>query len=171
MDRSPPVSVPHLHTRRLTLREYRLTDFDAYVAHLADPESTTFIGTLDRRGAWRAFGCHTGEWHLQGAGWWAVELTDTGTQVGTVGAFFREGWPEIEIGWNTFRAFWGQGFATEAAAEAVRHAFEDRGEKRVTALIDPANTASLRVAEHLGMHHESDLELLGKTVGRYVRAR
>ena len=70
-----------------------------------------------------------------------------------------------------YRAFWGRGFATEAAVEALRYALEVRREPRVTALIDPGNVASLRVASHLGMRHEADAELWGQQVGRYVRAR
>ncbi|MGD0529981.1 MAG: GNAT family N-acetyltransferase [Polyangiaceae bacterium] len=168
-DQSPPVSVPRLHTARLTLREYRMSDFDRFAANLADEDAMTFVGVQDRRTAWRIFGCNTGGWLLQGVGWWAVELRD-GTLVGNVGAFFREPWPEIEIGWNTMRAHWGQGFATEAATEVVRYVFEERRERRVTALIDARNTASLRVAAALGMTYEADTEIFGKIVGRYVRA-
>jgi len=169
-DHSPPVSVPRLQTRRLTLREYRMDDFDAFAAHLADPRATTFVGTHDRRNAWRIFGSNAGGWLLQGVGWWAVELRESGALVGNVGAFFRETWPEIEIGWNTFHAYWGQAIATEAATEVVRYVLEARGERRVTALIDPLNAASLRVAAHLGMTYEADADFFGKLIGRYVRA-
>jgi RimJ/RimL family protein N-acetyltransferase len=168
MERSPPVSIPRLRTERLILREYRTADFEAFAEQLTNPEATRFIDTADRKTAWRVFSAQMGLWVLQGAGWWAVELRESGVVVGNVGAFFREGWHEIEIGWNTYRAFWGQGFATEAAREAVRHAFEDRGERRVTALIDEANLASLRVAEHLGMKHDANVELLGKPLGRWA---
>jgi RimJ/RimL family protein N-acetyltransferase len=169
-DHSPPVSIPRLHTARLTLREYRMSDFDAFAANLADEDAMTFLGVHDRRTAWRIFGCNTGGWLLQGVGWWAVELRESGILVGNVGAFFRETWPEIEIGWNSLRPHWGQGFASEAASEVVRYAFEVRRERRVTALIDPRNAASLRVAGNLGLAYESDTELFGKTIGRYVRA-
>lgn len=103
--RSPAVSVPHLETARLTLREYRMTDFDTFAAHLADEKSMAFLGVNDRRTAWRIFGSNAGGWLLQGTGWWAIEQRGSGVLVGNVGAFFREGWPEIELGWNTFRTF------------------------------------------------------------------
>jgi RimJ/RimL family protein N-acetyltransferase len=170
-DRSPPTSIPRLQTSRLVLREYRMSDFDAFAAHLADPIATTFISANDRRTAWRIFGCNMGEWVLKGAGWWAVELKETGAMVGNIGAFFREGWPEIEMGWNVFRANWSKGIATEAATGVMRYAFEVRGEARVTALIDPKNAASLRVAAHLGLDYESEADFYGKPVGRYAKAR
>jgi RimJ/RimL family protein N-acetyltransferase len=69
-----------------------LSDFDAYADHAAE------IGVVDRRRVRGMFGANMGEWLLQGAGWWAVELRDSGTLVGSIGAFFRETWPEIEIG-------------------------------------------------------------------------
>jgi RimJ/RimL family protein N-acetyltransferase len=171
MDTSPPVSVPRLLTERLRLREYRFDDFDAFASHLADPESTAFLGACDRHTAWRIFGCQAGLWLLQNAGWWAVEVRATGQLVGTVGAFFREGVPGIEIGWNTFRAFWGQGFASEAAREALRHALEVRGERQAKAFIDARNAASIRVAQHLGLRYDAEAELYGTPVGRYIIER
>jgi RimJ/RimL family protein N-acetyltransferase len=171
MDKSPPVSVPRLLTQRLRLREYRMEDFDSFASHLADPESTAFLGACDRHTAWRIFGCQTGAWLLHDAGWWAVEVRATGQLVGTVGAFFREGVPGIEIGWNTFRAFWGQGFASEAAREALRHALEVRGERQAKAFIDARNAASIRVAQHLGLRYDAEAELYGTPVGRYIIER
>jgi RimJ/RimL family protein N-acetyltransferase len=169
-EHSPPVSVPRLRTPRLHLREYRVSDFDAFAAHNADPRATALTGARDRRTALWLFSSNMGEWLLKGAGWWAIELRGSGTPVGTVGAFFRETWPEIEMGWNTFSAYWGQGIATEAATEVVRYLFEVRQEPRITALITAENTASLRVAAHLGMTYESDADFFGKPVQRHVRS-
>jgi RimJ/RimL family protein N-acetyltransferase len=53
----------------------------------------------------------------------------------------------MELGWNTYRAFWGQGFANEAAAAALNHALEIRREPKVRALIAAANESSLRVCQ------------------------
>jgi RimJ/RimL family protein N-acetyltransferase len=171
MDASPPISVPRLQTRRLLLREYRADDFDAFAAHLGDPESTAYLGSMDRQTAWRIFCCHAGQWLLYGAGWWGVEVRETGQLVGHVGAFIREGLSGVEIGWSTYRASWGQGFASEAAGEAVRYALEVRGEPAVHALIDPGNEPSIRVALRLGMRHDADTTLCEKPVGRYTRER
>ncbi|HEX8791458.1 MAG TPA: GNAT family N-acetyltransferase [Polyangiaceae bacterium] len=169
-DRSPPVSVPRLRTQRLLLREYRMADFDAFAAHFADPASMEILGVKDRRTAWRIFASNMGGWILQGTGWWAVERLDGGGLVSYVGAFFRETWPEIEIGWGTLREHWGKGYATEAVEEVLRYVFDVRKEKRATALIDAANGRSLRVAEKLGMTYESETELFGEPVGRYVKS-
>ena len=171
MEHSPPISIPRLRTPRLLLREYRKSDFDMYAAHVSDPRVTAFITPLDRRKAWWSFASGMGQWVLQGIGWWAIELVETGETVGNVGAFFRETWPEVEVGWNTFHDHWGKGFATEAAREVVRFLFEVRQEKRITAIIDAGNKASLRVAEHLGMAFDGETELFGKPLARWAIAR
>ncbi len=165
-EHSPPVSIPRLRTSRLLLREYRVADFDAFAANLADPEATKFIDMADRKAAFRIFGCQMGLWVLHGAGWWMVELD--GAPIGNVGAFYREGFRDLEIGWNIHRAHWGKGYGSEAAAEAIRYAREDRHETHVTAFIDARNAASVRVAEHCGMTHDRDVELWGKLVGRWT---
>lgn len=77
----------------------------------------------------------------------------------------------MEIDWNTYRAFWGQGFASEAAGAVLDHALEVRREPKVRALIAPRNGASLRVAQRLGLTYEAETELFGKPIGRYPRQR
>jgi RimJ/RimL family protein N-acetyltransferase len=165
------MSVPHLQTERLVLREYRRQDFDAFAAHLADPVSAAHLVPADRHAAWRIFCSQAGLWLLDGAGWWSVEEKRTGRLVGSVGAFFREDLPVMELGWNTYKAFWGQGFANEAAAALLAYAFEVRREPKVRALINPGNASSLRVAQRLGLKYEEDTQLYGKTVGSYARGR
>lgn len=153
------------------LREYRREDFDAFAAHLADPVSAAHLGQADRHAAWRIFCSQAGLWLIHGAGWWAVEEKATGQVVGSVGAFFREEATVMELGWNTYRAFGGRGFANEAATAAVNHALENRREPKVRALIDSSNTSSLRVAKRLGLAHEAETEIYGKVVGIYTRVR
>ncbi len=162
-------SVPYLYTERLTLREYRREDFDGFAAHLADPVSAAHIIPADRHAAWRVFCSQAGLWLIHGAGWWSVEETETGRLVGNVGAFFREDSTVIELGWNTYRACWGQGYANEAAAAVLKHAFEIRHEPKVRALIGAANESSLRVAKRLGLTYEAETEVYGKAVGMYTR--
>lgn len=164
-------SIPHLQTERLMLREYRREDFDAFAAHVADPVSSPVAVSIDRDTAWRIFCSQAGLWLLDGAGWWAVEERQSGRLIGSVGAFFREESTVMELGWNTYRAFWGQGFANEAAAAALRHAFEIRREPKVRALIAPANASSIRVAERLGLAYEAETELHGEAIGCYTLVR
>jgi len=156
------VAVPRLQTERLMLREYRRDDFDLFAAHCM-----THFPPADRDTAWRVFSSHAGLWLLDGAGWWAVEERQSGRLVGNVGAFFREQSAVMELGWNTYSAFRGQGFANEAAAAALEYAFEMRHERKVRALIAPDNGSSIRVAQRLGLRYEAQAEVYGKAVGNY----
>ena len=169
MNQALTMPVPHLHTERFTLREYRVEDFDLFADHLWDAESSAHLGSADRQTAWRIFSSHAGLWLLNGAGWWSIEDRQTGQLVGSVGAFFRLESTVMEMGWNTYRAFWGKGIASEAAAAVLNYAFEVRGEPKVRALIASGNESSRRVAERLGMTYEIETELNGKAVNSYMR--
>jgi len=171
MNQAFTISVPHLQTERLTLREYHRDDFDLFAEHLANSESSAHLGSADRQTAWRIFNSHSGLWVIDGAGWWAVEDKQTGQLVGSVGAFFREQSTVMEMGWNTYRAFWGKGIANEAAAAVLNYAFEVRHEAKVRALITSGNASSRRVADRLGMTYEMETELHGMVIGSYIRER
>ena len=60
-----------------------------------------------------------------------------------------------EIGWSLHPDAQGHGYATEAAQELLRIAFQDLGLHRIVADADPRNTGSLRIMERLGMRHEA----------------
>ncbi len=169
-DLSEPVSVPRIRTERLWLREYRVSDFDAFAANLADPEARAHAGgVLGRRDAWRQFSSATGAWMLHGTGWWAVERLAEPGLVGTVGVFHRDGFPDHhEIGWVTLRPFWGQGFAKEAARAAVDFAFGVWGAERVVAHIDADNKPSLRVARAIGLTFQGDVDFYDTHLTRHV---
>lgn len=79
-----------------------------------------------------------------------------------------EGQPEIEVGYRLARAWWGQGFATEAARGVRNYAFHSLGLSRLVSLIEPSNTASLRVAAKLGMHREREVMLPGYDHADYL---
>lgn len=165
--------VPRITTPRLLLRSLRGTDLDIFAEALADPIGSEFVGgVVDRRASWRMVAAGVGFWVLDGAGWWGIEMRETGELVGTVGAFFRETTPGvIELGWTVFRKHWRQGIATEAAKAASTYAFERHGVDHVIAHIDPKNLPSVRVSERLGMRYEGEVDFYTEKTGRYVLAR
>jgi [ribosomal protein S5]-alanine N-acetyltransferase len=57
---------------------------------------------------------------------------------------------EAELGYWIGRPYWGLGYATEAAAAALTHAFAELGLESVLAVTLEANPASLRVLAKLG---------------------
>lgn len=101
-----------------------------------------------------------------GYGPWAVVELRQHRLIGYCGLFYfpdinRQ--PETEIGYRLARTAWGQGYATEAALAVREYAFTTLGLPRLVALIDPQNSASIRVAAKLGMQHEQDVLFEGYT--------
>ena len=153
-----------LETPRLVLRMLRQSDLDAYAEMCGDPEVMRFLGNgrpMNRADAWRSLAVMIGHWHLRGYGLWAVEEKATGVLVGRVGFWEPEGWPAFEVGWTLRRAFWGRGFATEAARACLNHAFRRMGRQHIISLIRVGNLASVRVAERIGERLEGRMELQG----------
>ncbi len=157
--------VPRLETPRLLLREWRATDTDAYWEMASDPEVTRYLGgTMDRYESWRSMALHAGHWTLRGYGKWAVERISDGEFLGRVGLWNPEGWPGLEVGWALARRAWGNGYATEAAAVAIRWAWVVLGAPRLISIIHPENEQSIRVAQRLGMGWLRSDEVRGQTV-------
>jgi RimJ/RimL family protein N-acetyltransferase len=155
--------IPRLETDRLVLRAFREDDLDAWAGFMADRETMRFLGgPMTRGNAWRAMATTLGHWALKGYGMWAVERKNDGALIGRVGLLQPEGWTGLEVGWTLGRGYWGQGFATEAAAAAMRYAFLTRPDDRVVSNIDAGNIASQAVAKRLGEQKGPEAEL---TVG------
>jgi RimJ/RimL family protein N-acetyltransferase len=84
-------------------------------------------------------------------GWWAAAVRDTGVVAGTVAVVPVADHPEVvEVAWHLHPDSQGRGYATEAAAGALRHA-EAAGLADVIALTDEANTPSQAVCRRLGL--------------------
>jgi RimJ/RimL family protein N-acetyltransferase len=113
----------------------------------------------------------SGHWHLRGYGQWTVIEKATREVIGRVGLWNPEGWPGLEVGWVIRRSRWGNGFATEAAHEAVRFAFAEVGADRLISLIPPDNARSIRVAQKIGETFEREHTLDGRTLHLYCRPR
>jgi len=58
------------------------------------------------------------------------------------------------IGYWLGRRFWGRGIATDAARTLARHAFDDRGFRRLESAVYAPNVASARVLEKAGFQRE-----------------
>jgi len=163
---------PTFITDRLVLRPRTLADTEACLAMDRDAEVTRFIsGPWSDPAAHRAFiEARTLGPYPPGHGYWTIcSGDDPGSFVGwallipqdTVG-------PEIEIGWRLRREAWGQGLATEAARPVLRHAFVTLKLPEVVAEIDPANAASLKIAEKLGLRLRGTVRHQDKPALRYT---
>jgi RimJ/RimL family protein N-acetyltransferase len=94
----------------------------------------------------------------RGFGPWAVEVLGVAPFIGFVGLsiprFQAHFTPCVEIGWRIAAQYWNCGYATEAARGALRAGFEVFQLKEIVSLTVPANLASRRVMEKIGMRHD-----------------
>lgn len=73
-----------------------------------------------------------------------------------------------EIGWALNFDYRGRGFATEAAAALINHAFSELSLHRIQATTSSANPDSISVMERLGMQREAVLREAELREGQWV---
>jgi RimJ/RimL family protein N-acetyltransferase len=151
-------AIPLVETPRLLLRGHRLEDFEPCAAMWADSEVVRYtVGQpLTPEDVWARLLRYAGHWALLGFGYWAMEEKSTGKFIGELGFadLKREMLPSIdgmaELGWILSPSAHGKGYATEATRAAISWGENHFQARKMVCIIDPENTASLRVAEKCG---------------------
>ncbi|MRT14348.1 GNAT family N-acetyltransferase [Enterobacteriaceae bacterium RIT711] len=151
------------HTERLILRQWKQSDREPFAALNANPEvmrhfpktltreeSDDMAKTIEQRMAENVWG------------FWAVEEKSSGAFIGFVGlnvpGYELPFSPVIEIGWRLDNAFWGKGYAPEAARKALEIGFEQYGMKEIVAFTALDNIPSQRVMEKIGMQRGEEFD-------------
>lgn len=171
-----PLSV--VETERLILRRFTPEDAADNYRIYTDHENMKFMGRPPgsveaERDQIRK---HIADYYDgHGFGLWAAVLKENNRLIGRCGLLYQqvEDTQEVEVTYLIDRHHWGKGLATEAAREAVKLGFEGYRFPRIVALIDPANRASVRVAEKIGMKYERDVDFkdFGKVALHALKAR
>ena len=102
---------------------------------------------------------------------WKLVAKPARETIGFCGVGFMHATEDPEIGWWLARPYWGRGLATEAARAALEDAFERAGLSRIVSIARPANTASIRIMEKLGLTFECEFEIEGARLVRYAIER
>ena len=145
-----------LRTARLVLRQWRDDDAAAFAELSADPAVMQYLVPFADRAAMDAWvvAART-HWQDHGFGPWVVELPGEAPMIGVVGLsnlrFALPFAPAVEAAWRLARPYWGRGYAYEAARAAIDDGFGRLGLNEIVAFTVPANLASRRVMEKLGM--------------------
>jgi RimJ/RimL family protein N-acetyltransferase len=155
-------------TERLNLRMWRDDDLDFLAEINADPEVMRYIldgSTRDRQQSADGLRKMKWEWEELGYGRFAIEVLSTGELIGWAGLaipdFLPSELPAVEIGWRLARSAWGHGYATEAAAAALRFGFDEAGLDRIISIRHLENTRSERVMEKLGLVYDHETVIPG----------
>lgn len=161
------LAIPTLETERLTLRPFREADVPPIFELSQNPDVMRYVG--DRKvpslqDVWRWVAGWIGHWALRGYGQWAIEERSSGRLIGRAGIINPAEWPGAEVGYLLGRAWWGRGYATEAARAAMDWGFKEIAFPDLLSLIDPDNHASVAVATRLGESLRGDVDLWGHRV-------
>ncbi len=166
-----------LTTARLRLEPFRDEHLDGLNAMNSDPEVMRYLsGKPETRDETRAIIERVkARWLELGYSWWALIEQDGGAVVGAgcLQNLRREAAPlpdpacPLEIGWRLRHDRWGLGYASEAAAAIGDFAFDVRGAPEIYAVCVPANAASARVMQRLGMHDLGLQHWYGKPLTTY----
>ena len=147
-------------------------DFPALYAIVSNSETMRFSdGAESESTTWARLAAFRRSYVECGFGKWAVQKKDDGKIVGYCGFGVEEfdGQVEPELGFRFLPAFWGRGFATEAALSCSRYAFNRLGFPRYLGFANPANGASLRVLEKIKMSVVGEREFHGYPVVVYQK--
>jgi RimJ/RimL family protein N-acetyltransferase len=143
-------------TARLLLRQWRSSDRTPFAQLNADPRVTEFLPSSLTREQSDALADRC-ESFISERGWglWAVELKTDGSFIGYVGLSIPTAQspfsPCVEVGWRLAFDYWGYGFATEAAEEALRVGFEVLELDEIVSFTAVSNRRSRAVMERLRM--------------------
>lgn len=141
----------------VTLRQWRESDLELYVAMNRDPEVMRYFpALLEREQSVASYERQRRLIDERGWGLWAVDVDGefagfTGLSVPTFTARFT---PCVEIGWRLRRAFWGRSIAYRAALQALDHGFRVAQLPGLVSFTAVINTPSRRLMERLGFTHD-----------------
>ena len=160
-----------IETERLIIRPFELRDVEPSYQMNLDPEINRYTGEggvaskkeIERRIVENVFG----DYEKYGFGRLAVEWKATGEFIGFTGLKYLEDMDEIDLGYRLLKEYWGKGIATEGGKISLELGFSKLGLDQIIALIMPANIASIRVAEKLGLTYQKDIIEDGEDVKFY----
>ena len=148
-------------TERLLLRIPEEGDLDLIADLWADPEVTAYIGGPRDRdmvaNSFREYGADPESYARdEGESWWSIVERGSGALIGLCSLLEKDvaGQTETDLGYFLLPAYWGRGYATEAASLVATHAFSDLELASLVAIIHPDNAGSIAVARKLGMRFE-----------------
>ena len=147
-----------LKTKRLILREFVPEDLNDYAKLDSDLEVMRYIS----KGKIRTFkeikddleGIIAYNQKNKDFGLWAAIYKENKNFIGWFCLKPLDKTDEIEVGYRLIREFWRKGYASEGAKALVEYGFQNLHLKRIAAVVDPRNKASVRVLEKSGLEYE-----------------
>ena len=157
-----------LHTDRLLLTPFALTDLDLALEMWTDPEVVKYIGDVMTEAEVRQeMSDSIKRGGNGGIGIWCIADRRTGEKLGdsyllpmpvdeddtdfSLVVMGQMPDAEIEIGFFFKRSAWGRGYATEVCQRLLQFAFQEVSLNEVVSSVDEENVASKKVLEKCGL--------------------
>lgn len=148
-----------LETDRLILRPFTLDDAGAMYDNWAgDPEVTKYLSwephadLQETRSILRGW---VNSYEFPEYYSWAIVLKETDTPIGSIGSVERrDNIRMLHVGYCIGKAWWHQGYTTEAFAGLIRFFFEQVGANRIESCHEPDNVHSGQVMKKCGLSYE-----------------
>ena len=152
-----------LETERLIVRRLSLDDAEFILALVNEPSFLRWIGDKKVRNIEDAkqylLNGPIASYERHGFGQYLVQQKEPATPIGMCGLIKREELPDPDIGFAFLPAFWSRGFAFEAASAVMNYGRETLKLKRIVAITNPDNDASIKLLQRLGMKFEQLIRL------------
>ena len=147
-----------LETDRLILRKLSTDDAGFILELLNEPSFLRFIGdkgvrTLDDAREYILQG-PIASYERHGFGLYLTALKEGGVPIGMCGLLKRESLADVDIGFAFLPAFWSRGYALESASAVKAYGLNTLGLKRIVAITNPDNEASIKLLEKIGLKYE-----------------
>jgi len=148
---------PVLETQRLILRALCPSDLDDLYEYASDHEIDHYVPwehyeNIDE--ARENLNMFLEQYDKDGFGAWGIEHRTDQKLIGLINTSKPGYNRRVEVGYAISRAYWGQGYATEALRAVIQFGFEKMELARIEAVVLPENIASARVLEKAGMQFE-----------------
>ncbi len=158
MKRIDEVLMHTIQTERLILRPWQAQDLEPFTQINQNSRVMEFIPKkLSRAEVQALMESFNASIERDGFGLFACEHKQNGDLMGFVGlnrpSFKSHFTPCVEVGWRLGYAYWGKGYATEAAKRMLALGFNDYQLPEIVSFTTTQNIRSIRVMERLGMQH------------------
>jgi RimJ/RimL family protein N-acetyltransferase len=145
-------------TKRLILREWQDKDFGAFSKLNQDASVMEFFPKiLNQQDTLKLINKIKDKFNANGFGFYTVILKKSEQLIGSIGLntpdFKAHFTPCVEIGWRVAKAYWGHGFAVEAAQKCLDIGFNEFNLHEIVSFTAKINKKSERIMQKLGMIH------------------
>ena len=159
-----------IETSRTILRKFTMDDLDDVAAIFSNPRVMRYLGLncqpASREETQQILESMIRLWQTKGYGRMAVISKDNNKLIGVAGLRYYEG--DAELFYLLDEPYWGKGLATEIGEAILEYGFETHGFPRIIAVTRPANAATLRVLDKLGLKFEKEDLIQGVRAYKYA---